>query len=138
MSGWEAFRRVLQIRAAIRVILITGQLSPVVRDAINRAGAAGFPAKPWSIPDAGSEVCARRGRWRRAEPDLKGRATCHRDAGLRLNRAHALGQRVQQFGPLGGRYVSEVLAARNLGTQRGPAQSESGDARVYPSRPVNR
>jgi CheY-like chemotaxis protein len=61
MSGWEAFRRVLQIRAAIRVILMTGQLSPAVRDEINRAGAAGFPAKPWSIPDAVSEVRARLG-----------------------------------------------------------------------------
>ena len=59
MSGWEAFIRMRQIRSDIRVILMTGQLGPVVQDEINRAGAAGFLQKPFSIPDAVSEVRAR-------------------------------------------------------------------------------
>lgn len=61
MSGWEAFIRMRQIRSDVRVILMTGQLGPVVQEEINRAGAVGFLQKPFSIPDAVSEVRARLG-----------------------------------------------------------------------------
>lgn len=61
MSGWEAFMRMRQIRADIRVILMTGQLGHALQEEINRAGAAGFLQKPFAIPEALAAVQARLG-----------------------------------------------------------------------------
>lgn len=56
MSGWEAFMKMKEIRPGVRVLIMSGQLGPLIHDEIMRAGAVGFLQKPFAIAEAVNEV----------------------------------------------------------------------------------